>query len=240
MRNPVSPDPLPLVERIREDLLSLRHEYLKMLEASRLRCLEQDIAGNWKEVRCDDGQCTHTMEWAPDPPAGVVERMLLHSRVVELSRTHHSIYPTRMTEVLGLLGYYDGLSNHLNRNLARMSGGRGFPQDYTNEAFASLVKSLEYLPGEDVTTRLVLDTTSLMDNPDLARYKDTIGNAYLVHLVPEVLHEVDRLKDQGPPKKSELARKVDTRLKGYRDSADVRTGATVEGDISVVFDFREP
>ncbi len=121
-----------------------------------------------------------------------------------------------------------------------MSGGRGIPLHSVNTAFSGLLDSLEYLPPETVDTRLIVDTTSLMDNPDLARYRPTVSDSYMVHLVPEVLREVDHLKDHGRPAQKALARKVDSRLKGYRDGGDIRAGAKVDGDVQVIFDFREP
>jgi hypothetical protein len=238
--SPISPPPKPLVERIREELTVLQADYLSVLERSELWCLETAELGTLLQVPCEDDACDHFLEWAPETPEQVVVRMLLDRRITELGIQHHAIYPVDMTEVIGFLGGYQRLRGLITRRTGLMSGGRGLPQEVTNRAFSDLARSLDYLPSEEVATRLLVDTTSLLDDPDLARYRGAVGKSYTVHLVPEVLHEVDRLKDHGNVKQKTAARRVDSRLKGYWDSADIRSGATVDGNVRVVFDFREP
>jgi predicted ribonuclease YlaK len=89
--------------------------------------------------------------------------------------------------------------------------------------------------------RLVVDTNALIDCPNLAAYVGALGAEYRVHLLPVVLRELDDLKRSGrTPDLREAAKVADRRLKGLRDNGDVRTGARVEGQVSVVFDHIEP
>ena len=67
-----------------------------------------------------------------------------------------------------------------------------------------------------------------------------IGLRYRMHVLPVVLRELDDLKGSGTPELREAAKKADRRLKGFRDNGDVRAGARVAGDTSVVFEHIEP
>lgn len=99
----------------------------------------------------------------------------------------------------------------------------------------------ELLPSDPHPVRLVVDTNALIDDPDLARYTSQLGPAYLVHLLPVVLSEIDDLKRSGrTPELRESAQRADRRLKGLRDNGDVSVGARVAGEVHAIFDFREP
>ena len=238
----VSPAPKSLVARVREQLHALESDFEEMLRQRRLWCFERDVYEHnaHTAVKCSNPTCSHTTQWAPEGPEGVVARMLLSERLLEASIPHHALYSVKVTEVDGLLHGYAVLQNLATDVGQYMNGGRGQPERSRVEAFKGLFASLDYLPKEKVALRVVIDTSSLMDDADVARFQDTLGKAYTVHLVPQVLHEVDRLKDLGSDAQREQALSVDRRLKGYRDSADVRSGAVVEGGIEVIFDFKEP
>jgi predicted ribonuclease YlaK len=97
------------------------------------------------------------------------------------------------------------------------------------------------LPPDDYARRLTPDTNTLIDNPDLAAHTAALGPRYMAHVLPVVFGELDDLKRSGrTPDLREAAKKADRRLKGLRDNGDVRTGATVSGDVAAVFEYAEP
>ncbi|MDX3232502.1 PIN domain-containing protein [Streptomyces sp. ME19-01-6] len=110
------------------------------------------------------------------------------------------------------------------------------------EAAASLRELVELLPEDDWYVRVVVDTNTLMDDPDVTVYQDVVDSPrYMVHLLPVVLREIDDLKrSHNRPERREAARKADRRLKAMRDNGDVRKGARVAGDVYAVFEHIEP
>lgn len=95
--------------------------------------------------------------------------------------------------------------------------------------------------GSPDGVRLVVDTNTLIDNPDLSVFTGQLGPAYLVHVLPVVLSEIDDLKRSGRTTElREAAKRADRRLEGLRDNGDVRVGARVAGQVYAIFDFREP
>jgi predicted ribonuclease YlaK len=86
-----------------------------------------------------------------------------------------------------------------------------------------------------------VDTNALIDDPDLSAFRPLLGPAYLVHILPVVLSEIDDLKRSGrTPELPENAKRADRRLKSLRDNGDVHTGARVTGEVYAIFDTREP
>jgi rRNA-processing protein FCF1 len=114
-------------------------------------------------------------------------------------------------------------------------------QTKTAEAIEDLRSLPRLLPDDDWPTRLVVDTNTLLDDPDLTIYATTLGRRYIVHVLPVVLRELDELKRAGRiPEIRDAARKADRRLKGLRDNGNVRVGARVAGEIYAVFEHTEP
>jgi rRNA-processing protein FCF1 len=108
-------------------------------------------------------------------------------------------------------------------------------------AVADLRALASVLPPDKYAARLVVDTNTLIDNPDLAVYTPTIGNTYMVHVLPVVLRELDELKRAGRnPELREAAKRADRRLKALRENGDVRSGARVAGNVYAVFEHIEP
>lgn len=97
------------------------------------------------------------------------------------------------------------------------------------------------LPPDDWAVRLVPDTNALIDEPDLAAYTGVLGQAYMTHVMPVVVRELDDLKRSGRTDTlRDAARKADRRLKGLRDNGDVRVGAKVAGGVFAVFEHEDP
>lgn len=99
----------------------------------------------------------------------------------------------------------------------------------------------QLLPVDEYATRLVPDTNTLIDNPDLAAHVAALGGRYMAHLLPVVLRELDDLKRAGrTPDLRDAAKRADRRLKGLRTNGDVRRGVRVAGDVYAMFEHVEP
>lgn len=109
------------------------------------------------------------------------------------------------------------------------------------ETFDVLRAARAVLGTDDYPVRLVVDTSALVDNPDVAAYTDAVGARYMMHVPPTTLKELDDLKRSG--RTEQLRRDADKalrRLKGYRANGDVLAGVRVAGEVSVLFAAAEP
>ena len=86
------------------------------------------------------------------------------------------------------------------------------------------------------------DTNSLLAEPDVARYADTIGSReYEVRLLSTVIGELDRLKFEGrTPELRDRVKAVIRRIKGLRDKGSLNAGVNLTKTIRVVSVAREP
>jgi PIN domain len=90
--------------------------------------------------------------------------------------------------------------------------------------------------------RLVPDTSALMDAPDLVGYSVAAGaKTFTVHLLPQVLVELDALKDGG--RNQEQQKRARAALRGIKDlkrRGELTKGIKLTRGITVVADPREP
>lgn len=93
----------------------------------------------------------------------------------------------------------------------------------------------------DAVPRLVPDTNALLRNPDLGSYARAVWSpAFIIHLLPTVLSELDDLKDRGrSPELRAQAQGVVRRLKGLRDKGNLAAGVALTKSITVRADARE-
>ncbi|PRX91942.1 PIN domain-containing protein [Allonocardiopsis opalescens] len=97
------------------------------------------------------------------------------------------------------------------------------------------------LPDDEYSVRLLVDTNTLIDKPDVGVYTGEIGKKYMVHFLPVVLREIDDLKRGGRNQDlRDAARKADRYLKGLRTNGDIRAGVRVAGDVYALFEHIEP
>lgn len=170
--------------------------------------------------------------------------MALLRRVRDWAPRFRLLFPHPTPTVSGRL---DNSLGQLERWLVREHGDHSVPRTL-DEAARSLEAALADLrglaglvPADDYPVRLVPDTNTLIDNPDLAAYTTELGGRYMAHLLPVVLRELDDLKRAGrTPELRAQAQRADRRLKGLRDNGDVRTGARVAGEVRAVFEYIEP
>lgn len=162
--------------------------------------------------------------------------MALLRRVRDWEPRFRLLFPHPTPEVSKRL---DKGIEHLKRWLVRdgefdHSIPRGVPAaiKILQQTIESLRGMRELLPPDPATVRVVVDTNALLDEPDIAAYRPFLGDAYVAHLIPVVLRELDDHKRGG---RTETLRDASRRLKGIRSNGDVRTGARVGGDVWAVF-----
>lgn len=220
--------------RLLSELDQLASRYVEVLDVSSIG------AHNW-----DQGFIGFPhFYWVESSPDVQVRRMQMLAEVKDLETRIRLLFPHATPEVRKVLKESFGL---LRRWAKRGTGDHSIPRSI-EEAKVIALKSIEdvkgladLLPADDWQVRLVVDTNTLLDNPDLAAHKSEVGPRYMVHLLPVVLGELDDLKRSGrTPELREAARKADRRLKGLRDNGDVRIGARVAGDIYALFEHIEP
>jgi hypothetical protein len=89
---------------------------------------------------------------------------------------------------------------------------------------------------------LVPDTNSLLSTADPTKYRQVAGqNSFVFMLLPTVLGELDRLKiEHRNEDVREKARKIITRIKGWRTQGSLAAGVTVDKSITVKTSHSEP
>jgi rRNA-processing protein FCF1 len=117
----------------------------------------------------------------------------------------------------------------------------GVATDIARKHFATLRSGTDVLEATSSATRLIVDTNTLIDDPDLTVYRPVLGDAYTVHILPVVMRELDEHKRNGRnPDIREWAKRADRRLKGLRDNGDVTVGARVAGNVLAIFEHQDP
>jgi hypothetical protein len=120
------------------------------------------------------------------------------------------------------------------------------PQENAKNARASAAPLEEILNVLDVAGEaeliLVPDTNSLLATADPTEYRAVAGqDAFVFMLLPTVLGELDRLKiEHRNPDIREKAKKVITRIKGWRNQGSLPTGVAVDKSILVKTSHSEP
>lgn len=220
--------------RLLDELDELQQRYAKALEASGIG------AHNW-----DSGFIGFpNFYWADSDAELQATRMELLAEVKDLETRLQLLFPHPTPEVRETLKESFGL---LRRWAKRGRGDHSIPGSIdqavitATKAVTSLKNLMTLLKADAWSSRLVVDTNVLIDDPDLARYAPSLGNKYMVHVLPVVLGELDDLKRSGrTPEVREAAKRADRRLKSLRDNGDVRAGARVQGDVHAVFEHIEP
>jgi rRNA-processing protein FCF1 len=221
-------------DRLLGELDVLAERYEEVLDASQIG------AHNW-----DSGFIGFPhFYWIDSTPELQTKRMDLLRQVKDVEPRNRLLFPHPTPEVRGVLKDSFGL---LRRWAKRGSGDHSIPSSIDQakiiaaKALSDLKTLGDLLPNDDWEVRLVVDTNTLIDNPDLAAHASTIGPRYMVHVLPVVLGELDDIKRAGrTPELREAAKRADRRLKSLRDNGDVRTGTRVQGDVHAIFEYTEP
>lgn len=237
-RRPESPP--TYLDRLRVELDELHRRYDEILDASAIQNVDPNRGRSSGMVFIGFA----SWGWAPSDPDLERDRMALLSTLRSWGVRFRLLFTTPVPTVAKRIEDNLGL---LERWLVREGGAHGVPstvdaaRTQVAAAVAELGGLLEMVPPDPHPVRLVVDTNTLIDDPDLAVFTGQLGPAYLVHVLPVVLSEIDDLKRSGrTPELREAAKRADRRLKGLRDNGDVRVGARVAGQVFAIFDFREP
>ncbi|MGW8955530.1 PIN domain-containing protein [Streptomyces sp. NPDC055709] len=235
---PKKPPPSTYVDQLLSELGDIEASYAAVMEGSRVRA--RHMGGGGLVV------LGNPWAWVASSPDIEASRMELLRRVRDLAPSFRLLFPhstpavqRRMDDAIGLLEDWlvrDGRVKH--------PAPRDIPGAVTRlrEAALALRELVALLPEDDWRVRVVVDTNTLMDDPDVTVYQDAVDSPrYMVHLLPVVLREIDDLKrSHNRPERREAAKKADRRLKAMRDNGDVRKGARVAGDVHAVFEHIEP
>ncbi|MFZ0158953.1 MAG: PIN domain-containing protein [Kineosporiaceae bacterium] len=230
--------PPTYLERLLGELDAIQAHYLEVLAASAIRNVDPNRPGSG---------VVHfgapKWGWVASGPALEASRMELLRAVRDWAPRLRLLFPHPTPTVTRKLDEHLG---RLERWLVRpLDGSVPATIDKAvgiiSDGFAALRGLTELLPADPYAVRLVVDTNSLIDNPDLAAYTPLIGHRYMAHLLPVVLREIDDHKRGGrTPDLREAAKKADRRLKGLRTNGDVLAGVRVAGDVYVTFEHVEP
>lgn len=181
--------------------------------------------------------------WVDSDPALEASRMALLRRIRDWEPRFRLLFPHPTPTVA------ERLDDHIGRLESWLVREYGQHLRPTIEEATALVKAdvadlralAELLPADEYAVRLVVDTSTLIDNPDLAAQGGTLGKRYMTHLLPVVLHEIDHHKRAGRNEQlREAAKRAERRLKGLRTNGDVRAGVRVAGEVYAVFEHIEP
>jgi len=182
--------------------------------------------------------------WEPSNDELTAARMATLRNLRDWETRFRLLFPHPIPEVAERL---KASFEHLYRWLDRDEDDHSIPAtiEAAQAKIAEVIEDLRglprLLPDDDWPTRLVVDTNTLLDDPDLTIYATTLGRRYMVHVLPVVLGELDELKRAGRiAEMRDATRRADRRLKGLRDNGDVRVGARIAGDIFALFEHTEP
>jgi len=230
--------PPTYLERLLGELDTIRGRYLEVLAASAIRNVDPNRPGS--------GVVHYGAPkwgWVASEPALEASRMELLCAVRDWAPRLRLLFPHPTPTVTRKLDDHLG---RLERWLVRPRDG-SIPATIDkavgiiSDGVVALRDLTQLLPADPYAVRLVVDTNSLIDNPDLAAYTPLIGPRYMAHLLPVVLREIDDHKRGGRTLDlREAAKKVDRRLKGLRTNGDVLAGVRVAGDAYVTFEHVEP
>lgn len=108
------------------------------------------------------------------------------------------------------------------------------------KGFNAILEILDATKGEAVL--IIPDTNSLVAHPDPVDYREIAGcKSFTLLFLPTVLSELDELKNlHRNPDFRDKAKKVITRVKGYRKQGSLREGVKVDGSITVKAIANEP
>lgn len=116
-------------------------------------------------------------------------------------------------------------------------------QSKARQCAEELAEFITILDESGTSTILVVpDTNSLLAEADPTMYRSVSGaESFVFVLLPTVLGELDRLKvEHKNPDVREKAKKVITRIKGWRKQGALPNGVTVDKSIMVKSVHREP
>jgi PIN domain len=228
-------------DRLARDLADIERQLQALLDISDIRYVNRNRAGSGFVVvgAADYG-------WAPSDDAQQLARM-------KLTRDYEAWY-ARFTTLFGgitpeLMKSIGRADQFTRRWITRPGGDHAIPRTITEaktvavKQMAPLREGLELLGQQgEGGLRVVPDTSALMDQPALADYATVVGaRTFTVHLLPQVLVELDALKDGA--RTQEQQKRARAALRGIKDLKQrgvLTKGVKLTRGITVIADPREP
>lgn len=233
------PRPPTYLDRLLAELDDIHTSYTKILAASSIANIDPNRRGDGISYLG-----AAVWGWSKSDDALEAARMTLLRRVHDWEPLFRLLFPHPTPDVSKRL---DERIGQLTAWLIRKPRARGVPstigkaREKLDADVADLRALAGLLPPDAYDQRLVVDTNTLIDNPDLAVHVGALGRRYMVHLLPVVLREIDELKRGGRNQDlRDAAKRAERRLKGLRTSGNVRDGVKVAGEVHVVFEHIEP
>lgn len=184
--------------------------------------------------------------WKPSDEQQMVARMEL-DRLLTYWEDRFAVLAAGATHEIAKRA--DNARTHLRKWVERKSKDTSIPRTVdeakvrASQWIDDLRWSLDVLSEQgEAAVRVVPDTSALMRNPDVASYAASVGaKAFVVHLLPTVLGEIDNNKDQGRTQEArERAMKASRRIKGWQDKGKLTEGVNVTRTIAVKAEVRSP
>ncbi|MFD8079213.1 PIN domain-containing protein [Streptomyces sp. NPDC059718] len=232
------PAPPSYADRLVGELETIATDYQAILADSSIRPRNLESAGMIVMT-------ANRWAWETSTADGEARRMALLQRLRAWGPRFRLLFPHPTPQVQHSLD--DGLGL-LEDWLVRANRAKHHaPRDMSTAtqkvaaAVAKLQALADLLPADDWHVRVVVDTNTLLDDPDVTLYQGELGPRYMVHLLPVVLREIDDKKRDGRTQDlREAAKQADRRLKGLRHNGDVLVGVRVAGEVHAVFEHIEP
>ncbi len=186
-------------------------------------------------------------QWGPSSPEVHLLRMQVKGDYTDWYQRLHLLFPHPTPEVASELSDLDFfIRGWLDRDATSdfsVPATVAEAKTVAAQRFSRFRALLAMVAASDRSRlRLIPDANSVVNNPDLATYGRPFGGpGFTIHLVPTVLAELDKIKDQG--KTQELRDKVrgfNRRLKGLRNQGNLADGVALTKTISVRTEAREP
>lgn len=238
---PPRPSPPTYLSRLLTELADFETTYLDIVSRSQIVNIDPNRAGSGAIIYIGAAK----WGWVKSDVELEAARMRALRQLRSWSPRYRLLFPHPTPHVTKRL---DAGLGRLERWLERDGRDKSVPSTtaIAGQKVATTIAELrslaDLLPADPWAIRLVVDTNSLVDNPDLAAYVPQLGKKYIAHLLPVVLREIDDLKRAGRHEAlRNQARAAERRLKGLRaNSGDVTVGVRVAGEVHAVFDSVEP
>jgi len=229
--------PPAYIERLRSELDEIHTAYAEVLASSGIVSHLRPSRGNMIYVT------TAPWGWTDSDAALEASRMDLLGRVRDWEPRFRLLFPHPTAAVSRRLDEHLGRLQHWLLRESNETVPQTIQQavETIDASIVDLHALADLLPADPYSRRLIVDTNTLIDNPDLAAHVATLGPRYMTHLLPTVLREIDDLKRGGKTQDlRDAARRAERRLKGLRTNGDVRAGVRVAGAVYAVFEHVEP
>jgi hypothetical protein len=230
----------PYAQRLGEQLDELAGRFDELLDASSI-VADTSISSGSDIVIIGAAP----WRWGPSSPEATVLRMQITGDYTDWFHRVSLLFPHPTREVARELRELD---KFVRKWLDRGSHDFSVPSTIAEaktvaagrwDRFRALLTMVTPPGGSGL--RLIPDTNSILRNPDFATYgRPFDASGFTVHLIPTVLSELDKIKDQGKtPDVREKSRKFNSHIKGLRKKGHLSAGIGLTKTITVKTEAKE-